>query len=139
MAANVVNLSDHERVRRTLSPAESGRMLNDCRELAMRRLARSLRGMLSDVEAELFRMAEATYDRELQNLYLEARGKAKENWSRIELAFSRQFAETFNRKARGELDAAMQPLAVSAGELRLRAGTLEHPAGAQARLPSSGG
>ena len=42
--SNVVNLSE----RRQLSAAESSRMLNDCRELAMKRLSVSLREMLAD-------------------------------------------------------------------------------------------
>lgn len=112
---NVVNLDE----RRQLSAAESSRMLNDCRELAMKRLSGSLREMLADVEEDLFQMAEASYDREMQNLYLEVRGKAKEKWPKIEAAFSRHFVDVFNHKMRGEMDAAMKTLAVSTQELRL--------------------
>lgn len=112
---NVVNLNE----RRQLSAAESSRMLNDCRELAMKRLSVSLREMLADVEEDLFQMAEASYDREMQNLYLEARGKAKEKWPKLEAAFSRHFVDAFNHKMRGEMDSAMKTLAVSTHELRL--------------------
>lgn len=112
---NVVNLNE----RRQLSAAESSRMLNDCRELAMKRLSGSLRGMLADVEEDLFQMAEASYDREMQNLYLEVRGKAKEKWPKIEAAFSRHFVDVFNHKMRGEMDSAMKTLAASTQELRL--------------------
>lgn len=113
--SNVVNLSE----RRQLSAAESSRMLNDCRELAMKRLSGSLREMLADVEEDLFQMAEASYDREMQNLYLEVRGKAKEKWPKIEAAFSRHFIDVFNHKTRGEMDSAMKTLAASTQELRL--------------------
>ncbi len=112
---NVVNLSE----RRQLSAAESSRMLNDCREMAMKRLSGSLREMLADVEEDLFQMAEASYDREMQNLYLEVRGKAKEKWPKIEAAFSRHFVDVFNHKTRGEMDSAMKTLAASTQELRL--------------------
>lgn len=112
---NVVNLSE----RRQLSAAESSRMLNDCREMAMKRLSGSLREMLTDVEEDLFQMAEASYDREMQNLYLEVRGKAKEKWPKIEAAFSRHFIDVFNHKTRGEMDSAMKTLAASTQELRL--------------------
>mgnify|MGYP005863238767 CR=1 FL=1 len=112
---NVVNLNE----RRQLSAAESSRMLNDCRELAMKRLAGSLREMLGDVEEELFRLAESSYDREMQNLYLEVRGKARETWPKIEAAFSRHFVDVFDHKMRGEIDSAMKTLAVSTQELRL--------------------
>lgn len=114
-SSNVVNLSE----RRQLSAAESSRMLNDCRELAMKRLSGSLREMLADVEEDLFQMAEASYDREMQNLYLEVRGKAKEKWPKIEAAFSRHFIDVFNHKMRGEMDSAMKSLAASTQELRL--------------------
>ena len=112
---NVVNLNE----RRQLSAAESSRMLNDCRELAMKRLSGSLSDMLADVEEDLFQMAEASYDREMQNLYLEVRGKAKEKWPKIEAAFSRHFVEVFNHKMRGEMDSAVKTLAASTQELRL--------------------
>lgn len=113
--SNVVNLNE----RRPLSAAESSRMLNDCRELAMRRLSASLREMLADIEEELFRMAEASYDREMQNLYLEVRGKAKEKWPQMEAAFSRHFIDVFNHRMRGEMGAAVKTLAVKTQELRL--------------------
>jgi len=113
--SNVVNLNE----RRQWSAAESSRMLNDCRELAMKRLSGSLREMLADVEEDLFQMAEASYDREMQNLYLEVRGKAKEKWPKIEAAFSRHFIDVFNHKMRGEMDSAMKILASSTQELRL--------------------
>ncbi|CAG0928798.1 MAG: hypothetical protein EFKGCFLK_00613 [Rhodocyclaceae bacterium] len=112
---NVVNLNE----RRPPSAAESSRMLNDCRELAMKRLTGSLREMLGDIEEDLFRMAESSYDREMQNLYLEVRGKAKEKWPKVEVAFSRHFVDVFNHKMRGEMDTAMKTLAASTQELRL--------------------
>ncbi len=112
---NVFNLNE----RRQLSAAESSRMLNDCRELAMKRLSGSLREMLADVEEDLFQMAESSYDREMQNLYLEVRGKAKEKWPKIEAAFSRHFIDVFNHKMRGEMDTAMKTLVASTQELRL--------------------
>jgi hypothetical protein len=117
--SNVVNLSEHEHARRSISSADSGRMLNDCRDLAMRRLSASLREMLGQIEEDLFQMAETTYDREMQNLYLEVRGKAKEKWPSVEAAFSRNFVEFFNRKMHGELGAAVQSVAVSAMDMKL--------------------
>jgi hypothetical protein len=112
---NVVNLNE----RRPLSAADSRRVLNDCRELAMQRLSRSLREMLTDIEEELFQMAESSYDREMQKLYLDARGRAKAKWPQMEAAFSRHFVDVFNHKMRGELGTAMKTLATSTQELRL--------------------
>ncbi len=113
--SNVVDLNE----RRQWSAAESSRMLSDCRELAMKRLTVSLREMLGDVEEELLRMAEASYDREMRNLYQEVRGKARANWPKIEASFSRHFVDVFNDRMRGGMDAATRQLAASTQELRL--------------------
>ncbi|MFZ5510265.1 MAG: DUF1631 domain-containing protein [Pseudomonadota bacterium] len=118
-SSNVVNLNEFDRMRRATPPAESGRLLSDCRDFAMRRLSQSLHEMLAQVEEELFQAAEASYDRELQNLYLEARGKARANWSKVEAAFSRAFVDHFNKKIRGEMDNAVQVMSLSATELSL--------------------
>jgi len=115
--AKVFNLNEHPR--RAISTAESGRMLNDCRDLAMRRLSSALKDMSSQIEEDLFQMAEATYDREMQNVYLEVRGKAKEKWPSIEAAFARNFVEIFNEKMRGELGAAVKTVSVSSLEMKL--------------------
>ena len=87
--SNVVSLNG----RRQLSVAESSRMLNDCRELAMKRLSGSLREMLAEVEEDLFQMAESSYDREMQRLYLDVRGKAKEKWPKIEFHATREHGQ----------------------------------------------
>lgn len=116
---NVVQLNEFDSLRRATPPAESGRLLSDCRDFAMRRLSQSLADMLDQIEKDLFDKAEATYDRELQALYLEARGQARQNWSRVEAAFSRAFVDNFNKKARGELGSAMQSMSFSATELSL--------------------
>lgn len=116
---NVVQLNEFDSLRRATPPAESGRLLSDCRDFAMRRLSQSLADMLEQIEKDLFEKAEATYDRELQKLYLEARGQARQNWARVEAAFSRAFVDNFNRKARGELGNAMQSVSLSARELSL--------------------
>lgn len=118
-SSNIFNLSDRGRTARAISPVESGRMLNDCRDLAMRRLSQSLHEMLAEIEEDLFQMAEATFEKEMHDLYLEVRGKAKEKWPRIEDAFARQFVDTFNRTMRGEVGPAIQSAAVTALELTL--------------------
>lgn len=120
MAASALNKIVDLDQRRQLSAAESTSILDDCRDLATQRLGSSLREMLADVEESLFRQAEASYDRELQNLYLEARGRALEKWPQLEAAFSKYFSETFNQKKKGEGAAdAARPRPLSASDLRL--------------------
>jgi len=98
----VVALGDHPRARARLSPQESAGVLRDCRELALTRIVSSLSGMLDRIEDDLFELAEKTHDREAQNVYLDARAKARENRPLIEASFRSHFIELFNRKVRGE-------------------------------------
>jgi len=98
----VVALGDHPRARARLSSQESAGVLRDCRELALTRIASSLSGMMDRIEDDLFELAEKTHDREAQNVYLDARAKARENRPLIEASFRSQFIDLFNRKVRGE-------------------------------------
>ncbi len=79
-------------------------MLTGCRELAGRRMATALSGMLDRVEDDLFELAEKAPDREMQNVYLDARAQAREKRALIEAAFGRHFIEFFNRKVRGDVE-----------------------------------
>lgn len=81
-------------------------MLTGCRELAGRRMATALSGMLDRIEDDLFELAEKSPDREAQNLYLDARAQAREKRTQIETAFGQHFVEFFNRKVRGEVEVA---------------------------------
>lgn len=113
----VVSLGDHPRARSRLSPQESAGVLKDCRELALDRIAKSLSGTLDRIEDDLFELAEKSIDREAQNVYLDARAKARENRALMEKSFRTHFTDFFNRKVRGESVAA--PEKQSTGELSL--------------------
>lgn len=113
---NVVSLEDHPRAKARLSPQESAGLLSDCRDLALERMAAALAGMLDRVEDDLFDLAEKAQERDAQNVYLDARAKARENRRLIETTFRQHFIEFFNRKVRGERAAAKSP---AAGELSL--------------------
>ena len=98
----VVALGDHPRAKARLSPRESADMLAGCRELAVKRMAVALSGMLDRVEDDLFELAEKAGDRESQSVYLDARAQARDNRTRIEETFGRHFVDFFNSKVRGE-------------------------------------
>lgn len=98
---NVVVLSEFERVRRGLSPAEGG-LLNDCRDLASNRLSKALAAMLDKANDEFFDLAEKAPYRDMQNLYFEAMAQARDRRQLIETSFSRQFVTGFHRAAKGE-------------------------------------
>ena len=77
-------------------------MLTGCRELALKRMASALSGMLDRVEDDLFELADKAIDRESQNMYLDARAQARDNRARIEETFGKHFVDFFNRSVRGE-------------------------------------
>ena len=115
--SNVVPLGDHPRARARPSRKESADLLTGCRELAGRRMATALSGMLDRIEDDLFELAEKAVDRDAQNLYLDARVQARDKRAQIEAAFGHHFVEFFNRKVRGESDATAP--SDSSGELSL--------------------
>ena len=101
----VVALGDHPRAKARLSQKESFEMLAGCRELALKRMASALSGMLDKVEDDLFALADKAMDRESQNLYLDARSQARANRVAIEDTFGRHFVDFFNSKVRGDAPA----------------------------------
>jgi hypothetical protein len=104
-SGKVVPLGDHPRARARLSPKESADVLKGCRELALERIAHSLVGMLDRVEDDLFELADKAGDREMQNMYLDARAQARDKRFAIEATFRQHFLEFFNRKVQGEAPA----------------------------------
>src|SRR5450432_4564755 len=100
-SGNVGAIGD-ARARGRLSPRESTDMLAGCRELALTHMARALSGMLDRVEDDLFELAEKASDREIQNMYLDARAQARDKRAAMEAAFGNHFVELFNRKVRGD-------------------------------------
>ena len=96
--------------RRTVRP-ESVAVINDCRDIAVKRITALLAKTLDTIESELFDLAEKSVDRDKQTLYLDARSQAREKRSAIEVAFRKQFLSFFEKKVSGEDDAARIPSA----------------------------
>jgi len=86
---------------RRLSP-NTTTVINDCRDLALGRICDVVSKAFDRIEDELFEMAEKSADRDLQNLYLDARAQAREKRTSIELAFRQNFLGGFDGKVRGE-------------------------------------
>ncbi len=104
-AEKVVSLSAYQRASaRGKSTPDTAGVLNDCRDMALKRICEVLTGAFDKIEDELFSMAENTVDRELQNLFLDARAQAREKRSVIEESFRQRFVGSYNGKVHGEPD-----------------------------------
>ena len=103
-----VNLQ-HAR-RQNVKP-ESVRVINDCRDIALKRITDVLSKTFDTIEDELFEMAEKSVDRAAQNLYLDARAQAREKRGAIAIAFKKQFLSFFEQKMHGEDHTKKSPAA----------------------------
>lgn len=88
---------------RTVKPESVG-VLNDCRDIALKRIVELLASTFDKIEDELFDMAEKAGDRDAQNLYLDARAQSREKRNAIEVSFKKQFLSFFEKKVSGEDD-----------------------------------
>jgi Protein of unknown function (DUF1631) len=95
----------NQRSRRSVKPESFG-MVNDCRDIALKRIVEVLSGTFDKIEDELFEMAEKAVDRETQNMYLDARSQAREKRGAIEASFKKQFLSFFAQKVAGEDESA---------------------------------
>ncbi|MSQ59826.1 MAG: DUF1631 family protein [Betaproteobacteria bacterium] len=82
----------------TLRAGDANRLLQECREMAQERLAKSLTAMLNKMEETPWKMAEATKDKEMQDVYLLAEDKAKAQRAAIEKQFKQRFDTEFDRR-----------------------------------------
>ncbi len=103
--------------RRTVKPESVG-VLNDCRDMALKRIVELLASTFDKIEDELFDMAEKAGDRDAQNLYLDARAQSREKRNAIEVSFKKQFLSFFEKKVTGEDDPGRAP-SVDYGSMEL--------------------
>jgi hypothetical protein len=92
---------NEQHARRQNVKPESVRVINDCRDIALKRITDVLSKTFDTIEDELFEMAEKSIDRTAQNLYLDARAQAREKRGAIAIAFKKQFLSFFERKMNG--------------------------------------
>lgn len=85
---------------------ESANILNDCRDMALKRIVELLAGTFDKIEDELYDLAQQTADRDAQNMYLDARTQTREKRAAIETSFKKQFLGFFEKKVSGEDDPA---------------------------------
>jgi hypothetical protein len=88
-------------IKRHMKPESVG-VINDCRDLALKRICAALAATFDKIEDELFELAEKSHDREAQNMYLDARSQARDKRKDIEGAFRQQFVSFFEKKVNGD-------------------------------------
>lgn len=99
---NVISFGEQrEQRRRELKPESIG-VMNDCRDMALKRITGLLASTLDKIEEELFDLASKSFDRSSQNMYLDARAQAREKRGDIEVAFRKQFLSFFEKKVAGQ-------------------------------------
>ena len=101
--ANVFPFPSGQTRRRIVKP-ESVSLINDCRDIALKRIVAVLSKTFDTIEDELFELAEKSVDRRDQNIYLDARAQAREKRGAIEVAFKKQFLNFFEKKMNGNDD-----------------------------------
>ena len=57
-SGNVVHLQEHEAFIRRFSPADAARLLHDCRDRALERVAKALARAMDNVDDALFALAD---------------------------------------------------------------------------------
>ncbi len=114
---NIFAFANAQARRQNVKP-ESVRVINDCRDIALKRITEVLSKTFDTIEDELFEMAEKSIDRTAQNLYLDARAQAREKRGAIAVTFKKQFLSFFEKKMNGD-DASKQTSAGSINMLEL--------------------
>ena len=115
---NVVVLREFERARKGLSPIETS-VLVDSRDLALSRLTRSLSAMMDKAVDELFSLADKAAYHNVQNLYLEAMGQARDKRAEIEAEFKLQFTSIFDKEVKGGAGAQQSASSSNSQEMEL--------------------
>ncbi len=107
---NVISLTSAQTgaCRRSVKP-ESVTVINDCRDIAVKRITEVLSKTFDTIEKELFSLAENSVEQEKQAFYLDARSQAREKRSAIEATFRKQFLSVFERKISADEVAVRAP------------------------------
>ena len=99
-ASNVIPMREFERPPSTQQAAQFDRLLQECRGIAVERVAESLAAMLEKADEALWKQAESSTQRELRDRYLRARDTLRSQRRAIEEQFRDNFLAEFERRLR---------------------------------------
>ena len=114
---NVVQMTAFQKSRRPLNQGEIANILDDCRDLALTRLTRTLAALFEKLEDELLDLAGKTMDPVQQNALMNARKQARIKRTAMEGAFKKRFVALFGEKANRKSE--QKPAADPFGSLSL--------------------
>lgn len=100
-------------------PADSYRIIKECRERSLDRLSTSLSAMLDKVEETLWGMAEQSDDRESRDAYYKAKDGFRELKVPIAQQFRLSFMSAFENKSKGVTVNPVEPAIEEDGGLQL--------------------
>jgi hypothetical protein len=95
----VISMTDYQKSAKSITQTEASNVLEDCRDLALGRLTRTLAAMLDKIDDDLSELAEKAHGVDEQNAYRNARREAQFKRSAIEATFKKQFNSLFGEKA----------------------------------------
>src|SRR5262249_42319728 len=98
--SNVVAMREFDRPAPSQQAAQFERLLKECQDLALERLSRSVAGMLDKAEDTLWGLANQAIDREVHNLYIQAKDLALAQRKRIESEFRASYLAEFESRTR---------------------------------------
>ncbi|MFA5242520.1 MAG: DUF1631 domain-containing protein [Sulfuricella sp.] len=113
---NIVMMSQFDRPRSI--PGTSMPVLNDCRDMAVSRLAQALAQMMDKAVDDLFELSEQATHYEMRNLYIEAMGIVRDQRGLVEAGFKQSFIQDFNQEIRRD-KRSQQEFALNTPELSL--------------------
>lgn len=97
---NIVNISQFDRSRRTLTPAEALALLHACRDQTIEAVCRVWQEKGAQVEDTLLANASQSPTLETRNLYYAAQGIVHNRGEALTLALRKHFIESFERQIR---------------------------------------
>lgn len=96
-AGNIVQIKDHSAFSRRLSPARTSRLLEECRDIAMERLAKSTARALDNTDDALFKLADKAETTALQERYFDAMREIRIKRRDIESIFKKFIIEAADK------------------------------------------
>lgn len=95
---NVISLTDYQKSGRKITRHEASHMLENCRDMALSRLIKTLESMFEKIDEDLSELADKANGLDEQHAFLNAQREARQKKRDIENTFKKQFMTLFGEK-----------------------------------------